>query len=218
MTGATGKRSSAQVLQSVPEELRPAVVTALRAYGLGWSITAAPGILGVLIKTILALLNKRRRSTALAHLARDLPSVLSRSITQNGFPFLLSGAFAGHRFLAYYLQKKKNGGPSVDGSRKLHPRLVFLTAAATLLAVHRAFPRTKTMDFTLFALVRALDVLAHRAYASETVQENVPGWVLDHGSVLVFSLACTEIMFAWFYAPERLPRYVHINKKKKKRK
>lgn len=47
--------------------------------------------------------------------------------------------------------------------------------------------------------------MAHRAYDSPTIRERVPGWLLDYGSVAVFTTACTEIMFAWFYAPERLP-------------
>ncbi|KAG0172799.1 hypothetical protein DFQ30_009608 [Apophysomyces sp. BC1015] len=62
------------------------------------------------------------------------------------------------------------------------------------------------MDLTFFALVRALDVFAHRAYESHHVRQLVPNWMLECGSVGVFTVACTEIMFSWFYEPTRLPK------------
>lgn len=81
-----------------------------------------------------------------------------------------------------------------------------LSSVLALLFVHRRFPRTPTVDLTFFTLVRALDVGAHVVYQSQRVRHIVPGWVLEHGDVAVFTVSCAEIMFAWFFEPDRLPK------------
>lgn len=207
----------AAVLTKFPPELRPAVLTAIRVFVLGWSVTTAPATLSILIT---ALIKAVKKPSSLPHVAskaflRDLPSQLQRSVLQNGLPYLLAGAFAGHRFLAYAIKKQQqqqqqrssSSNEKENEDKNMDPRVnVFLTAALAMIAVRRAFPRTKTLDFTFFALVRALDVVAHRAYSSPVARQYLPDWSLEYGSVIVFTLACTEIMFAWFFAPQRLPR------------
>ncbi|KAJ2960487.1 hypothetical protein NQZ79_g4092 [Umbelopsis isabellina] len=81
-----------------------------------------------------------------------------------------------------------------------------IASALTLFSVHRLFPRTGTLDITLFAAVRAGDVFAHRFGESDYAKKKIPTWMLYNGDVIVFVLACTEIMFSWFFAPTRLPR------------
>ncbi|CDS09623.1 hypothetical protein LRAMOSA10983 [Lichtheimia ramosa] len=171
----------------------PAVKTAIRAFVLSWSLTALPSIA---IAALKAATRSSKRTPPLLQL-------IQRNVLENGFPTLVAGAFAGHHLLQYvhkHYSQKKQWRTKVD--RKT---AIFLSSALSMFLVRRVFPRTKTLDFTLFALVRALDVMAHRAYDSPTIRERVPGWLLDYGSVAVFTTACTEIMFAWFYAPERLP-------------
>ncbi|KAI9312035.1 hypothetical protein BX666DRAFT_1992031 [Dichotomocladium elegans] len=177
---------------SLPSDsLSPAARTAMRAFLLSWTFTTIPSIAGAVIKA-----TRSRKSPQLIRL-------LQQSVFQNGFPTLVAGAFAGHHLLdhvlrRYYARQKK---PSISRRSRL-----FLSAAISMLIVRRAFPKTKTLDFTLFALVRALDLMAHRAYNSSAVRKRVPHWVLEYGNVGVFAAASSEIMFAWFYAPERLPR------------
>ncbi|KAF9976793.1 hypothetical protein BGZ73_007797 [Actinomortierella ambigua] len=77
----------------------------------------------------------------------------------------------------------------------------FFSSALAILFMHRKRPRHATIDYTLFAVVRALDVMGHMAVKKKWG----PSWLENYGSVLVFQLACTEIMFAWLYEPERLP-------------
>ncbi|KAI9497490.1 hypothetical protein BDB00DRAFT_804708 [Zychaea mexicana] len=193
----------------IPPSLRPALLTALRAYGLTWSITTVPGIIGVFVKALLQMSRTLAKTSSLLAasaplrktLIRDVPLLLNKSFSRNGFPYIMVGAFTGHHFLTFVLQHHLK--PKVNIRRKT---AVFLTAAASMLAVRRAFPNTKTLDFTFFALVRALDVLAHQAYDAPMIKNNVPAWMLDYGSVGVFTVACTEIMFTWFYQPELLPR------------
>ncbi|KAI9255808.1 hypothetical protein BDA99DRAFT_150917 [Phascolomyces articulosus] len=195
----------------IPPSLQPAVLTAIRAYGLTWSITTVPGVIGVFLKALIQMSRQLAKSSPLTASAplrkalnRDLPRIIGNSFSRNGFPYLVAGALTGHHFLAFLLQhhlvKRKH---TINIRRKT---AVFLTAAASMWAVRRAFPNTKTLDFTFFTLVRGLDVLAHRAYDSPMIKKNVPSWMLEYGSVGVFTIACTEIMFTWFYQPELLPR------------
>ncbi|KAI8344343.1 hypothetical protein BC941DRAFT_408384 [Chlamydoabsidia padenii] len=203
----------------VPPDLQAPLLTALRAFGLSWGLTTAPGFLSLVLKLCVALTRSGHHRTSLIRqfLFIKLPKLLKSSIYQNGFPWLVTGAFASHRFVRHVLQRwslllVRHKADSNNNKTKIslladNPRgVMFLSAAASMLLVRRFFPNTKTMEFTFFTLVRALDVCAHRAYQSPTVTGALPAWVMDYGSVIVFSLACTEIMFSWFYEPSRLPK------------
>ena len=207
----TSQVSSLLERSGIPPSLRPAVLTAIRAYGLTWSITTIPGVIGIFIKALLQMSRRLAKSSALTAsaplrkaLIRDLPRILSNSLSRNGFPYLVAGAITGHHFLTFLLQHHLVQRKHMINIRR--KTAIFLTAATSMWAVRRTFPNTKTLDFTFFALVRALDVMAHRAYDSPMIKKNVPSWVLEYGSVGVFAIASTEIMFTWFYQPELLPR------------
>ncbi|KAF2689648.1 hypothetical protein K458DRAFT_291865, partial [Lentithecium fluviatile CBS 122367] len=75
------------------------------------------------------------------------------------------------------------------------------------LSLSRADLAGKTLDLTLFAVVRALDVVVssiwHRMPAKSTsrlgrIPQTVP--------TLLFCFSAATIMHAWFYTPSRLPR------------
>ena len=72
----------------------------------------------------------------------------------------------------------------------------------------------KTIDFTLFAFLRAIDVLAITAWMRSRSSNYHPEkrirrlasflkWVIDPW---IFSVSSATIMWAWFYSPHRLPR------------
>ncbi|KAG0066800.1 hypothetical protein BGZ89_006900, partial [Linnemannia elongata] len=77
----------------------------------------------------------------------------------------------------------------------------FLSSAAAIVFMHRKRPNHATIDYSLFAVVRALDVFGHVAVKNQWG----PRWLGSYGAVAVFVLACTEIMFSWMYEPQRLP-------------
>lgn len=77
----------------------------------------------------------------------------------------------------------------------------FLSSAAAVAFMHRYRPRHATIDYSLFAVVRALDVLGHVAVNKRWG----PSWLGSYGAVVVFVLACAEIMYSWMYEPQRLP-------------
>ncbi|KAI9820654.1 MAG: hypothetical protein M1827_005023 [Pycnora praestabilis] len=79
---------------------------------------------------------------------------------------------------------------------------------------HKTIPLVgKTMDITLFAVIRALDVLIgelwtlHKSYRFSngkwTRLESLIGSLTDTG---VFVFSASIVMWAWFYVPDRLPR------------
>jgi len=75
----------------------------------------------------------------------------------------------------------------------------------------------RTLDLTLFALTRAVDIIVGelwekrkgrhvRAGAFGKLDSSI-GYVADS---LVFAASTAVIMFAWFYYPEKLPAYVSL--------
>jgi len=136
---------------------------------------------------------------------------LYSGIARNGVPWLFCGSLGGHRLVEHLLTKlMKDGAPhSTTENVKHQKRLLassFIASGLTIFSVHRLFPKTGTLDITLFAAVRAGDVFAHRIGSNEYAKKKLPTWLLHNADVLVFVLTCTEIMFSWFYAPTRLPK------------
>lgn len=183
-------------MNTIPVELKPAFKTILRAYGVGWSVTTVPALISVLLKVLVA---KQKYSALQKALLVTLPQLLKKSITENGFPLLMAGSSGGQKFIRYLLNKT-----NVQVSEK---KAIFWSALVSIWAIRRAFPNIKTLDLTFFVFVRAFDVFAHRIYASSKVRQKVPEWTLEYGNIAIFMLASTEIIFSWFYEPERLPRF-----------
>lgn len=71
----------------------------------------------------------------------------------------------------------------------------------------------RTMDLTLFTLVRALDSLTCISWGwGQRKWKGSPGWNLARSIIpgladsAVFAASAAVVMWAWFYSPERLPR------------
>lgn len=224
-------QSIQDVKASLPPKLQAPFMTALRAFTLSWSLTTLPGVVSVLVKFCLALLQHKPNKISLVRrlLFNQLPKLLKKSIYQNGFPWLVTGAIASHRFVRYLLEqwslslrryqllgnqaKSSNDNNKNDmqsdisnGDNGNNRLTLFVSVVATMYLVRRLFPTSRTSELTSFTLFRAMDVYAHRAYLSPLVARLVPAWTMKYGSVIAFTLFCTEIMFSWFYVPSRLPR------------
>ncbi|CAO3565890.1 unnamed protein product [Mortierella alpina] len=90
---------------------------------------------------------------------------------------------------------------SLDLQQRITMMASFLSSAAAIVFMHRHRPQHATIDYSLFAVVRALDVFGHVAVKNQWG----PSWLGSYGAVAVFVFACTEIMFSWLYEPARLP-------------
>ncbi|KAF9425328.1 hypothetical protein BGZ76_003318 [Entomortierella beljakovae] len=99
----------------------------------------------------------------------------------------------------------KNDTDKIELAPELRQRITtlssFLSSAVAVIFMHRYRQRHATIDYSLFAVVRALDVFGHVAVSKQWG----PNWLRSYGSLTVFVLSCTEIMFSWLYEPERLP-------------
>ncbi|RUS16979.1 hypothetical protein BC938DRAFT_476397 [Jimgerdemannia flammicorona] len=203
-------------LHALPPEFRHALRVTLRAFALGWTISSIGSVLGLLVK----VLASRTRRPVVSRILADILRVLQFSVMRNGMPWLFAGVFGGYKFVDEVMRRRDvrqrssekfpASSPSKDSDDATAPRRAFLAtllaAYLSLLLVHRRFPRTPTVDLTLFAIVRAMDVGAHIAYHSDRVRGVVPAWTLEHADVVVFAVASAEIMFAFFYEPNRLPK------------
>lgn len=176
--------------------LKPALLTMMRAYGLGWVMSTTPGLISLLIKT---LTSKDRQGAIQKAILVSVPTLLKHSITKNGFPLLLATSFGGQRFLRLIHDTCTKKKLSLSSS-------IFWSSLLSVWAVKKIYPTIKTLDLTFFALVRAFDVFAHRIYESTRVRQSVPEWLLEYGNILVFTMASAEIIFSWFYEPQRLPK------------
>ena len=83
----------------------------------------------------------------------------------------------------------------------------FTSALAGITYWHASRPRKRTVDLTLAALVRAIDVIVQNAWSRRKNTSRIESWVKREIDTIVFAVSGTIIMFAWFYAPERLPKY-----------
>ncbi|KAL2832996.1 hypothetical protein BDW59DRAFT_94819 [Aspergillus cavernicola] len=101
-------------------------------------------------------------------------------------------------------------GETQDGTL----RETVVNQQATRLDLHgRPQFAGRTMDLTLFTLIRALDSLACMSWAwSQKKRKGNARWALV-GSIVpqladsaVFAASAAVVMWAWFYVPERLPR------------
>jgi len=71
---------------------------------------------------------------------------------------------------------------------------------------HQSRPDKRTVDLTLAATVRAIDVVVQRSLRRSKTRTAL--FMRKGADTFVFAVSCTIIMFAWFYTPDRLPKYV----------
>ena len=81
----------------------------------------------------------------------------------------------------------------------------FISGFAGMSYWHKSRPNKRTVDLTLAATVRAIDVLVQRSLRSS--KTSAARFMRKEADTFVFAASCTIIMFAWFYYPDRLPKY-----------
>ncbi|KAI9843856.1 MAG: hypothetical protein M1838_002428 [Thelocarpon superellum] len=99
-------------------------------------------------------------------------------------------------------RESEHAPPAVASPRPTR-RVTRMTDAAT----------GRTMDLTLFAATRAVDVIVGALWARRRVRRiaggqwtQVESWVGQLTDAAVFALSASVVMWSWFYHPHRLPR------------
>lgn len=87
----------------------------------------------------------------------------------------------------------------------------FGSALAGMTYWHSLHPRKRTVDLTLAALVRAIDVIVQNLWKGRNPTNHAEQRIKRQADTIVFAISCTIIMFAWFYTPERLPKYLNLH-------
>ncbi|KAF7515082.1 hypothetical protein G7054_g14773 [Neopestalotiopsis clavispora] len=184
--------------KDVPALLRPLV----RAYILGYATTVTPRLITLVLRQYVTTKKARKaRGTSSGADAASSGSASSSSSLQQ--PALLTpllhilrGGLELQRFPTFCALL-------VGGSSLLEPRR--LVEGET---IHYA---GRTLDLTLFALARALDVLVGELWDRRHRTKRQPWAQLDAAiskltDPSIFALSCGFIMWSWFYYPSRLPR------------
>ncbi|KAG0227218.1 hypothetical protein BGW42_003109, partial [Actinomortierella wolfii] len=220
-------------LRYLTPEWRAALLVCLRSYGIGYIFATAPKLIKTVIAFLTNPRRAAKGQFVLWAFIKSLlqAGLDGFSSKRDGMSMLLLFSLGGHRVLdliltrgikktVYHQQQRQqhegslgkvSGGSGSGGWQRVEldedmkQRITtlssFIASAAAITFMHRKRPHHATIDYTLFAVVRALDVIGHMAVKKKWG----PSWLERYGSVLVFQLACTEIMFAWLYEPERLP-------------
>lgn len=121
----------------------------------------------------------------------NLPSAL-RQLLLNRKAIRLGG-WAASCGLAYASVKRWSGSSAAAG--------VAAGATVAMLGPLRG-TIADPVEFALHSAVRAAEQVLREAGSDGML----PPALAEHGSVLVFVAACTQIMFCWFYQPDALPR------------
>lgn len=148
-----------------------------------------------------------RRSPSIRLLARFFSALLSASLS---FKLINSphsnspSASAPTPQLKSHLQVVKPGpfdDPPEVGSKQTHEDV-----APVALSLKREDLAGRSLDITLFALVRALDVVIGSIWGQLPAKTRSRLRFVPRASpTLLFCFSATTIMQAWFYAPSRLP-------------
>lgn len=99
----------------------------------------------------------------------------------------------------------------IGGQRISREGATFLASLGSAFAGmtywHSKHPKKRTVDLTLAALVRAIDVVLQNLWRKRPPTSRMEGLLKKEADTIAFAVSCTIIMFAWFYTPERLPKY-----------
>lgn len=110
------------------------------------------------------------------------------------------------------------GAEKTTGEQRRRVATFLASASAAAVAIRQLngrsveSPAGRTLDLTLFAVVRALDVVigeiwtrrkAHQIHSKTFTR--LDRIIEDNASAAIFATSAAVIMFSWFYEPERLP-------------
>ncbi|KAF7559710.1 hypothetical protein G7046_g4420 [Stylonectria norvegica] len=222
-------------LVPVPEILRPLI----RAYLLGYASTIAPRLLTLLLQHVA----RRRRKCISPErdnrtFVQSATHILKTGLQCQRFPTFCAVLVGGSTLLQEPLRsilEKVARGLSDAARLRLARWISAFTAAWLSLRLLQskesvaysetaaglptdAKPQTvrfagKTMDLTLFAATRALDVVIGDLWSRHRRRRQVSqGWTMAEQGVsnlvdpLVFVASCGFIMWSWVFTPEKLPQ------------
>ncbi|KAK4140870.1 uncharacterized protein C8A04DRAFT_39506 [Dichotomopilus funicola] len=222
----------------VPPIFRPL----LRAYLIGYASAVGPRFLSLLIQYTLRRQKKERETNGNGKKRKDsflvaLQRVLLRPMETQSFPTFCAALVGGYTFLELPLKSiiDRNGSNISELARKRLSRFLasFISAWMSLQLLqskqtpdftgttphpHPSKPPVtthfagRTLDLTLLAATRALDVIVGELWARRRTRREAAGhwtrWDARIGRLAdpaLFAFSSGLVMWTWFYEPARLP-------------
>lgn len=183
----------------------------LIAYLLGYTATTTPRIASICARYVTKRLKQRKveapkNEDAISserELIRRVIKAIKGGVRFDGFAMVCVIILGGRKVLEPIIERVSK--------RKISPITTTLLASfgsslAGMMYWHRSRPRKRTVDLTLAALVRAIDVIVQNFWRNRPPTTSAEGLLKKEADTIVFAASCTIIMFAWFYNPERLPK------------
>ncbi|CUS14975.1 unnamed protein product, partial [Tuber aestivum] len=196
----------------------------LKAYGLGFLYYLSPRIFGLVRSKVKQRISNKKSNVV----SPAIVDIFRKSSELHRFPAFCGVTVGGWHVLQPIFEKflgtvgkfsESLGAEKTTGEQRRRVATFLASASAAAAAIRQLnsrgveSPAGRTLDLTLFAVVRALDVVigeiwargkAHRvrsgafARLDRIIEGNV--------DVAVFAASAAVIMFSWFYEPEKLPR------------
>lgn len=196
----------------VSSDVKRAVEAFARGFAAGYGLKVVVEAARHLLTALRLLMRRSAATTASSN--GTTPPALSKlllsallSARNARFGLFLGGALGTYRAVLALLRRScraagGGGGGGVDAA-ELQPLHVVVAGSVAALAIvfdsgPDAFDRRRTL--TLYAAAKSLQYLCQVLVARGTLPKipSMPGWL--------FTVACGQIMFAWFYHPHTLPR------------
>jgi len=184
----------------------------LLAYLLGYTATTTPRVASVCARYVAKRLKQRKveapkNEDAISserELVARVVNAIKGGVRFDGFAMVCVIILGGRKALEPLIQRVSK--------RQISPVATTLVASfgsslAGMMYWHHSRPRKRTVDLTLAALVRAIDVIVQNFWRNRPPTTRAEGFLKKEADAIVFAVSCTIIMFAWFYNPERLPKY-----------
>jgi hypothetical protein len=193
------------------------------AYLLGYATTTTPRIASIFARYVAKRLKQRNVKSAKnvdtatgteRELLHQLLATIKGGVRFDGFAMVCGNSLsASFLIVVIVLGGRKALEPMIrriGGGRISRETCTFLasfgSAFAGMTYWHSSHPRKRTVDLTLAAFVRAIDVIVQNHWRRRNPSTRVEQTLKREADAIVFAVSCAIIMFAWFYTPERLPK------------
>jgi hypothetical protein len=192
------------------------------AYLLGYTTTTTPRIAAICARYVAKRLKQRNVESPKngegisteRELAQRLVAVIKGGFRFDGFAMVCGAPHKKSSLTLVIILEGRKGVEAVL-TRAARGRISrqtttliasFASSFAGMTYWHASHPRKRTVDLTLAAFVRAIDVIVQNAWRTRAPKSRVERTLQKEADTIVFAASCTIIMFAWFYTPERLPK------------
>ncbi|KAG0636856.1 hypothetical protein HOY80DRAFT_1009808 [Tuber brumale] len=195
----------------------------LKAYGLGFLYYLSPRIFGLVLSKVKQRISNKKSNVV----SPAIIDIFRKSSELHRFPAFCGVIIGGWHVLQPIFEKffvavgkfsEPPGAEKIIGEQRRRVATFLASASAAAVAIRQLnsrnveIPAGRTLDLTLFAVVRALDVVIGEIWARKKAHRTHSGTLARLNKIIennvdaaIFAASAAVIMFSWFYEPEKLP-------------